>query len=432
MRMKEIRNKNGETLPVISKGKALSIVAKLKESIEAKTFVEMALDDNEVLRLLCSHRSSLSAFEKYNFPMLFSIKRWIKVKSDLPFTLVATKETAKSQHRIEQIIERAKPTLEELSKNFMKKHATLLEDINIEAESLVYQEEREQQILGMIVSQIIVQDLADEEKILKIIKMFEDFVIDDVAPVGLMFVNSLKKEFVEFGVKNREKIMHSSKLDESRYEDTIKKLEIEYSAIKPLISVFWCENKRHEHHSFFMISHFSVPDIKCPICGKKLSVGTFYYFIPPINYLLRSREGLIQALTIHIIDKTEREWLPGVYLEGIGDDTEKDIVIRKNDDQCSIVEIKSFATDVSTRTKKEHLKQLLNQSLKHLDSYLKRNIIVNDLYLISNYWVDDEIVELIDDLLSQKKFSKLKEVNLEIIGPNNIKKLKVLEDASMG
>ena len=423
MEMKEIINKDGDTLPVISKGKALSIIAKLKEFVEAKIFVEMAIEDNDVLSLLCTHRSILSAFEKFNFPLLFTVNRATRVKSELPFALVATKEGTKAQHTIESIVERAKPTFENLFNKFMGKYGMLLEDIDKKAESLVFQEEREQKILGMIVSQIIIQDLGNEEKILKIIKMFEDFVIDDIVPVGLMFVDSLKKEFIDFGIKNREKMINASKLDERTYEDTINRLKTKYKVIKPLISVFWCENEIHEHYSFFMFSHSTIPMIKCPICNKNLSVGSFYYFIPSINYLLRGREGLIQALTMYIIDKTGQEWLPGVYLQSINDDTEKDIVLKKEDNRYSVIEIKNFATDVSLRIKKEHFKQLLNQVLKHLKSYLKQNIIVDEFYLITNYIIDDEIKEIVNDLLLQKKFEKLTKVNLEIFGPNNIKNL---------
>ena len=242
----------------------------------------------------------------------------------------------------------------------------------MQSDMVAIQEERDQQILSMIVSQVIIQEVGNEEKILKIVKMFEDFVIDDVVPVGLMFVDSLKKEIVDFGIKNKKKMILASKLDEKIYEATINKLGTKYKVIKPLLSIFWCENEKHEHYSFFMLSHSTVPRIKCPICDKNLSVGTFYYFIPPINYLLRSREGLIQALTMHVVAKTGQEWLPGVYLEGVDDDTEKDIVIQTGERKYSIFEIKSFATDVSRRTKKENLTQLMNQALKHLNSYMER------------------------------------------------------------
>ena len=127
--MKEIENKNGDIFPIISKGKSLSTVDKIRESLETKTFIEMALEDNDVLSLLCTHRSTLSVFEKFNYPLLFSMNRGIKAKANLPFALIATRETTKAQHTIEHIVERTKPRLENFVEKFMKKSGNLLEDI---------------------------------------------------------------------------------------------------------------------------------------------------------------------------------------------------------------------------------------------------------------------------------------------------------------
>ena len=427
MELKEIKNKNGDIFPIISKGKSLLTISKLEESVEAKTFIEMALEDQDVLSLLCTHYSILSVFEKSNFPMLFSILRGAKVKPEFPFALVATRETTKAKHTIEHIVERAKPTFENLVEKYTGKYGKLLEDIDVKGNVVGFQEERDKQILSIIISRVVIQEVSDEEKILRIIKMFEDPVIDDIVPVGLAFVDSLKKEIIDFGMKDREKMISIPELDEKVYEEIIDKLETKYNVIKPLLSIFWCENEKHEHYSFFMFSHSTIPIIKCPICNKRLSVGTFYYFIPPINYLLRGREGLIHALTMYVIDKTGREWLPGVYLEGVNDDTEKDIVIQTEEQKYSIIEIKSFATDVRPRTKRENIKKLINQALDHLNSYNKQNILIESIYLVSNYFIDNEIEQFVSDLLSQRKFAKLKKINLEIVGLNNIQKLNGLK-----
>ncbi|MGC8913059.1 MAG: hypothetical protein ACP5LE_03865 [Thermoplasmata archaeon] len=422
MEMKEVKNRNGDIFPIISKGKHLLTMAKLKESVEAKTFIEMALKDQDVLSLLCNHYSILSVFdEKFNFPMLFSINRRAKVKSGFPFALVATRETTKAQHSIEHIVERAKPTFRNLAEKFMEKYGKFLEDIDVKDDSVGFQEERKQQILTQLIWEV-----GDEEKIQRVIKMFEDFVIDDVVPVGLALVDSLKKEFIDFGMKNREKMLSTSELDERTYEATINKLETTYKVIKPLLSLFWCENEKHEHYSFFMFSHPTLPEIKCPICNKSLSIGTFYYFIPPINYLLRGREGLIQALTMYVIDKIGQEWSAGVYLKNVDDDIEKDIVLKKDDDRYSLIEIKSFVPGVNLRTKKENIKQLMNQALKQLNSYLKHNIIVDDIYLVSNYRVDKEMEQFVSELLSERKFAKLKKINVKLVGPNNLHALNKL------
>ncbi len=425
--MKEIKNKSGDIYQIISKGNSLSLAAKLNESLEAKTFIEMALEDDDVLKLLCTHRSTLSVIEKFNFPLLFSIHRNTEVKSELPFATLAKKEGIKGQHTIEHIVERAKPTLENIGNKFQKKYGKLLQDIDTKVEVVGLQEEKDQQIVSMIISQVIIQDIGNEEKILEIIKELEDFVIDDIVPVGLILVDSFKEKYIGYGIKHREKIMSGSKSDEREYENTINRLKTKYKIIKPLISIFWCENETHEHYSFFVISHSNIPTIKCPICDKELSSGTFYYFIPQINYLLRGGEGLIQALTMYIIDKTGRQWLPGVYLEGKAEDTEKDIVIQTSEQKYTIIEIKSFATDVGLRTIKENIKKLMNQAIKHLNSYNDQNIDVEGIYLISNYFIDKEIKSFAKELLSNSKFENLKKIKLKIVGLNNIKELNELK-----
>jgi len=425
MKLKEIKDKNGNIFPIISKGKSLLIETKLNESLEVKTFIEIVLDDNDTLSLLCNHRSTLSIFDKFNFPFLFSINREAKIKSELPFSIVAKKETAKMEYTIEHISERAKPKLEKFGKRLEARYGKIIEDIQVDVMGL--QEERDQQILSMVVSQVIITDFADEEKILKMIKEFEDFVIDDIVPVMLAYVDSSKEEFIDFGIKHREKLISSSKLKEEAYEDVINKLEAKFKVIKPFLSIFWCENEEHEHYSFFIASHSKVPNIICPICDRKLSVGTFYYFMPSINYFLRSGEGLIQALNMYLINKTRLNWASGVYLESVHDDTEKDIIVQTEEQEYSIIEIKSFATDVRLDTKKENIKQLMIQVQKHLISYEKQNISVDTIYVVTNYFVDDEIEKILKDYLSNNKFAELKKIKLEIIGPNNIQNFKLLK-----
>lgn len=422
MKLKEIENGNGY-IPIISKGKSLSVETKLNESLEVKTFIEIALDDNDVLSVLCNHRSTLSIFEKFNVPLLFSIDRESNIESDLPFDTVAKKEITKVEYTIDHITERAKPNIEDFTKRLEAQYGKVLEDIQVEVMGL--QEEKNQQILSMVISQVIIKDFADEEKILKTIKEFEDFVLDDVIPLGLGLVDSFKKEFIDFGIKHREKIIFASKLNEEAYEITINKLKAKYKVIKPILSIFWCENEEHEHYSFFISSHSKVPKIKCPICDRSLSVGTLYYFISQLNYFLRTDEGLIQALIIYKINKTGLDWASGVYLENVSDDTEKDIVVQTEERKYRIMEIKSFSTDVRLRTKKENIKQLMIQVLKHLRSYKMQNILVDTLYLVTNYFSDDETEQIVNELLSNTNFAELKEINLEIIGPNNIQYLKI-------
>ena len=128
-------------------------------------------------------------------------------------------------------------------------------------------------------------------------------------------------------------------------------------------------------------------------------------------------------MTLYLINKTKLNWASGVYLENVSDDTEKDIVFQTEEQEYNIIELKSFSTDVRLQTKKENIKQLMIQVLKHLISYENQNISVDTIYLVTNYFADNETEQILKDFLLNNKFAKLKKIKLQIIGPNNIQNI---------
>ena len=419
----EIRNKEGITLPVISPNRKLeNLHKKIKDTLEIRTFFEMIDEDKDALRLLTNHYSTLSPFEKFNLPLLFSISS----TANLPFEIMAKKETAKAEHTIERIVEKSKPKIEELIDKFKLRFGLLFKELEAEGEIIQIEEEREQQILSMIISQIIIREIGDEERILKILKMFEDFVIDDVVAVGFSFIDSMKNEILIIGNEHKVKSLRASNIKDSGYENIIKKLISDFKIIKPLLSIYWCENKNHEHFSFYMTSHSINPTIKCPICNKKLSNGTFYYFVPQVNYLLRQKEGLIYSLIMWTLDKSALPWNHSLYLDGESKDLEKDFIVEIDENEYCLIEVKSFATDVPERTKKSNIKNCLTQLLKQIDSYEGKGISICKVILVTNYSKDSKLDKIVNELASSKKYGRIKQYDFELIGWNNLIEFKNL------
>jgi hypothetical protein len=419
VKLDHIINKNNKVIEIITTGKSSTICENLRNSVESKTFIETLLSDYETLNLLSTYHPVFSPFKNINFPLLFSMKRWVRGNPELPFKQIATKESTKAQHTIEKIIEKAKPKIDTIAEEFENKYKSSIEKIEESTQLGTTQEEREQQ-LSQFTSEIIMKEFGNEDELLRKMKMFEDYVVDDIIPLGVMLIDSLKLEFINFGITNREKVISASKENYNSYEDIIDRLEQSYKVIKPLLSIYWCENNRHESYSFILLSHPQTPDIHCPICKKPLSYGTLYYFSPSINQLIRSKEGFIQSITMYLIEKSRRKWLPNVYLKGIDDDVEKDIVVELDSNKYGIIEIKNYARDVTVRGKKENIKKLMNQAINQWNSYKIHDIELELIYMVTNYLIDNELLDFVDELREEDKYAVLNNIDIKLIGINNL------------
>ncbi|VUT27718.1 MAG: hypothetical protein SYNGOMJ08_00268 [Candidatus Syntrophoarchaeum sp. GoM_oil] len=421
-RLERITSKTGESLPIISNDETFKTYEKVK-TLEAKTFLKLALNDENILKLLTTHQSNLSPFKKFNYPLLFSLN----AQGDLSFGLMAEKESIKVEYTIGQIGEKTKPNLERLVKKFETKYVPLIEQLEVDDVITELEEEKREEFIKTKIIQTVTEELGNENQMMKIIKIFEDDVIDDIIPIGLSMINSMKDEILKFGIEHRNNLLNASKFEKDEdYKKVIETLEHELKVIKPLLSIYWCENKNHEHFSLYMTTHANIPEIKCPICNEGLSSGTFYYFIPEINYLLRRREGLIKSLVMHILDSGSSAWNSSVYFEKEQNDSEKDFVIETDEGKYCIIEVKNYATDVPQRTKQENIKQALGQISNHVDSYENMNVDISQVILITNYWKDDELERIRKELLDDEKYEKIKRYNFELFGPGELHNLQKL------
>lgn len=406
-----IINKKGKQYSLVYNKDSMTLMEGVMSSLESKTFLKRILKDYDVLNILCNHSVTLSIFEDYNFPLLFSMKDITKPVVGDYFEDIADEESIKTQHIISEVTKKAKPLVSKLLKKYPKYFKG--NELNILRKVLNGK--------GFEAFTLITKSLP-EEKRQDLLKKVVQLASADIIPGGISFINSSKAQVMRAGIKSRNKVIKDSNITEIKYEFIINNLIIKYKVIEPSISLFWCDNKRHDHYSFYIFGHTAQPEIKCPICESNLYFATFYYFKPILAELLMQKEGLIQVLTMFLVNDTELEWLPGVYLEK-ENDSEKDIVVKTSNDGYSIIEVKNFVKD-NQRARKSNIKSMMAQAVKHLNNYTKRDINVEKVFLVFNYDYDEEIQQIVSSCLLKPKFKVLNTVDLKIIGLNNINELK--------
>jgi hypothetical protein len=123
---------------------------------------------------------------------------------------------------------------------------------------------------------------------------------------------------------------------------------------------------------------------------------------------------------MYLIEKSRRKWLPNVYLKGIDDDVEKDIVVELDSNKYGIIEIKNYARDVTVRGKKENIKKLMNQAINQWNSYKIHDIELELIYMVTNYLIDNELLDFVDELREEDKYAVLNNIDIKLIGINNL------------
>jgi len=419
--LRSISSEDGSSYEVISKMDISKDYYGYYDSPDAiSTFLHL-LEDQNAISILTNHYSTLSVSERVNFPVLCSVRRKSK-NTDSPFKHLSPTDKLKAEHKMDRIIELAKPKAESLLMSFITqypdKSRDLISNISSEDGDTPFDLEASFDLLFEMVSN---PEDSFEEKVIKFIRTFEEFFIDEVAPVVSMMTNSGKEEFYSFCCKHQQSILNNSNLTPSRYNNTIEELETDYRIITPFLSLYWCDNKKHEDISFFTFTPRVRPTIQCASCETTMNDVTLYCFKPDICYHIRRSEGLIIAIIHSLFRKSKIKWSPNVYLSGNKDDSEKDIVYRK-DNGYGIVEIKSYARDGTKRTRKENMKKIVNQLLRDFKEYTRKGIVITEMIGIVNYHLDKDNSAIIKDLLKQSKYHQLKNIT-HILGCNSLDKM---------
>ena len=81
--------------------------------------------------------------------------------------------------------------------------------------------------------------------------------------------------------------------------------------------------------------------------------------------------------------------------------------------------MKKFIRDVNDRTKRENIRKLMFQALKHLTQCRKHEIKIESISLVTNY-LGSDMAKYFMDQRDEKNLSNLKSITVKLFGIDNI------------
>ncbi len=399
---------------LVSKGNVQAVLEKIKNVRRCHSFAKLLSSDEEMLRLFSLHWSQVTALEEVSVPVLFSLQ----IASEDAETVVsreAKKEEEKTSFTVEKVLSDARPQID----RFVKKMVGKLQSSGAKPDTL-----DESQVIAVLLKSMGLFSMGSPlSAMVNMLKPFEDFVADDALDVVVSVLGASKSQVLEFGLSRRERVLKGTELDDDTYESLLARLvEDEYA--KPLLTILWCEGHRRNPTSFYVAGHRDIPIVRCDTCNRDLNYGTFLYLAPPAMTLTRHYEGTLLYLIAWILEQAGNKWNSQVYLEGEGEDTEKDIVYASESrDEIVVVECKTFATDVPDRTVATNLRKSLKQLAMKVNSLQKKDVKVSSAVLATNYVVKSGMRKKTQEILKQKTYSSLRKTKLVLIDPSNLNEL---------
>lgn len=241
---------------------------------------------------------------------------------------------------------------------------------------------------------------------------------DLIIPGAASLLSIGKRPMVQAGRALSDGLLDVTSLDRPALQKTISRLTKAYDIIHPALSVAWCPNCEREPQAFFALGQRDAPVSTCPVCRQSMAVGTFYYFDAPLAARITDPEGVLYATVLWSLASSGVKWAPGVYLAGQPEDTEKDAVFRTEEmDGYGIVECKVHYRDAPDRTMTDHLREDLDQLVKHVQAYSRAAVPVGAACLVSNLpqsVVDPEVKRA----LKEPRYAPIADI-LEAYGPEN-------------
>ncbi len=239
---------------------------------------------------------------------------------------------------------------------------------------------------------------------------------DLLIPGASSMLSIAKRPIVEAGRSLSDGLLDVSSLDRAALQKTIGRLRKAYDIIHPALSIVWCPNCEREPQAFFAAGQRDPPASSCPVCGRGMAVGTYYYFDAPLAALITHPEGVLYATVLWSLASSGVKWAPGVYLAGQPEDTEKDALFREEDsDGYGLVECKVHFRDTPDRTMAGHIREDLDQLVKHVETYGKADVPVGAACLVTN--LPQSLVEQeVKQALKEPKYDSLADI-LEVYTP---------------
>ncbi len=407
--LEKIRGR-GKEYSLVSRGRVVRIVAKIKNRSESRSFANLILTNPGICSLFSLQWTQISLLEEASLPGLFSIA----LEGDDPQTVLGREAKKGAEHgtfAIEKILEGAKPRLTTQLESFVKK----LESSGVKIEAL----DQETFVFHFLRALGLLSAGSPLRAMISLLKPYEDHIADDLSEVALSFLNATKSGFLTYAVARRATVMKACGLDEETYERCIAAL-VEDGYARPLLSIAWCERHKELPTSTYLVGQRALPRMKCDVCNHGLSHGCLYVLSSAAMTVARQYEGVMPYLIGLNLEQREVAWNAEIFIQGQNEDVEKDILYQLPDGNLVVVECKAFATDVPARTIKSNLASSFDQLSKQVASLQRVGAKVKHSVLATNYTLDASFEQHVKSLLEKPSNAPLRKTQFKVVGPGGI------------
>ncbi|MBU1157875.1 MAG: hypothetical protein KKE24_00875 [Candidatus Thermoplasmatota archaeon] len=358
--------------------------------------------EEDIRKFLWRHRHDYMPFKGVVLPIFYDES--MPFRDHDPLAYEASKSDAELRVHVYDALNRFLPILPDILAGFEEQ----FQETTAKLPSL--ETEREEEIRTEIVTREVTNriiQMYSEDGLRKVVNTITSRAGDLVVPALASIFSIWKYGALQFGRKHLENLLVSSRQSYEEYHRTLKQLADRFCLLSPATSLVWCTQCRKHPQSYFAVASQDPPVSTCPVCKSEMAVGTFYYPKSPLAKLLDARDGLLGTTVHWSLRESGRSWAPGVYVEGLADDTEKDAVFQMEDEnEIGIVESKVHHLDSPGRTLESQIREDLNQLSNHWRTYDKADIHVSSAYLVTNI---PQCVgaSVVDNILSLKEFSEI-------------------------
>ena len=263
-----------------------------------------------------------------------------------------------------------------------------------------------------------IRDLLPQGEFFPIIQLIFHQFGDIIFQITDGLLSLSKPKIVEKGRKHLNELSQYSSLGHDEINNNIERLSKDFQILSPLLSVVWCSDCRRFPQGYIVPHPPDPPMASCPSCSNQMNVGTFYYPHPQLVHMITRNDGLLGLTVIWSMISSGSAWAPGVYLDSISNDTEKDLIFQNsNMDGYGIIECKVHIQDSPDRTIESHLNDDVKQLVKHFKSYTDANIPIDCIFLVTN--VPRAIIdETLPKILKKKSIASISRI-LRIFTPDD-------------
>jgi len=406
----KIQMTNGTSIGLIPNKDAIERIQAIhKDPLLTHLFDAMMTEES--LRLLFwSHQIQLIPFYGVDLPLLYAESG--KNATEEPLVIEADRATSRLKVVTLDALDRFLPNI----KGFINKlEANSIRRTEDDHNKEIDKKAEETQAISIIAN----LPLWDEIQREKMIKSFFRRAGDIVVPAAVDILSILKLEIIRVGRNHFKQLCKTLHMEQERLTILINRLLTKYEVIHPSISVAWCNTCLKTPQTLISIGQQEPPIIHCPVCKSEMNIGTFFHFSSALANLMTMPDGVVHiAVLWSLCSGKEVSWLPGVYLEGVDNDTEKDVVFKSDEaDGYGVIETKVYALDKPDRSLKENIAQDAIDLLNNCQAYIERGVLIDSIMLITN-----APVRIVDEVMAELKIdSKMHSLykSLEIVSPEN-------------